>query len=59
MMGLVDMAMRLAEQRGGVIGFWTIHRIPPCERCQVSPAIHPVSHAYYQIIDRITRGEKP
>jgi hypothetical protein len=63
-MGLADMAMRLAELRASkthheIIGFWTYNRIEPCDREIVNPAIHPVSAGYYQIIDRIARGEQP
>jgi len=64
MIGLVDMTMRLAEQRaqalsGGwsVVGFWTIHKIAPCDRAVLNPKIHPVSAEYYRIIDRLSRGE--
>lgn len=64
MMGFADMAMCLAEQRAcarreGLAGFWTRHRIGPCGREYANPATHQVSYEYYQIIDRINRGEKP
>jgi hypothetical protein len=59
MIGLADMAMRLAEQRSGIIGFWTRHKLEPCERSWANPATHEVSAEYYKIIDRLSRGEQP
>jgi hypothetical protein len=63
--GLADMAMTLAENRvvvsegPWVAGFWTRLKIPPCDRNELNPVIHPVSAEYYAIIDRISRGEAP
>jgi hypothetical protein len=61
MMGLADMAMRLAEKRGPdyTKGFWTIQHLDPSPRKYARRATHPVSAEYYAIIDRISRGEKP
>lgn len=58
--GIAIMAIELAEWRNPALqGFWTRNRIPPCDRDQVNPYIHPVSAEYYRIIDRIARGERP
>lgn len=65
MIGLIDMAMCLAERRVSVgenwslAGFWTCHKIEPVYRDFVNPALHPVAAEYYRIIDRLSRGEKP
>jgi hypothetical protein len=61
MMGLADMAMRLAEERGpnSTKGFWTTRHLDPAPRKCARPETHPVSAEYYAIIDRISRGEKP
>lgn len=67
--GLIDLAMRLAEQRGSkrfqtqdLDGYWSVYRQAPAPRYVVdlvSEDCCPVSREYYIIIDRISRGEKP
>lgn len=61
MIGLARMAMLLAESRAdhSVAGFWTVHKLEPCQREFLNVAIHPFSAEYYRIIDRLSRGEKP
>lgn len=68
MMGLADMAMRMAEMRvcyrsrtprRNLRGFWSRYGTKPTPRHEVNPKLHPIAVAYYRICDRIARGEKP
>lgn len=66
--GLVDMAMRLAEQRGAakyptqnLEGFWTELKCLPADRDRAlgdEAEMFPISREYYNIIDCIVEGHQ-
>lgn len=62
MIGLLFLAAKLAEQRAGYAGLGTSYgRIRPAKRSSVRtrPSCYPASEEYYDILDNISRGERP
>jgi hypothetical protein len=66
MIGLAEMAARLAESRCEIEEGCDPHpihntygQLRVVERVRIDPFLTPASCEYFEIIDRIARGEKP